>query len=101
LVDGERRRPLAGRIILERLQELFRHRAGRIHSHFGYGIDDPKDEDLAPLQIAKNETVWANLIWDWNKHLRFAWELTYRKTDYAALRDNEGLGAHTQVQWKF
>jgi hypothetical protein len=75
---------------------------GCLHSHLGYGIDDPRDADLAPLQVAHNETLFVNLIWDVNKHLRFAGEATYRKTEYfAPLRDNEGLGLHTQVQWKF
>jgi hypothetical protein len=73
-----------------------------LHSHVGFAQDDPRDEDLATGQIELNETIFANLIWDVNKHLRFAWELTYRQTDWLApLLDNEGFGAHFQTQWKF
>jgi hypothetical protein len=73
-----------------------------LHTHFGFALDDPEDADLAAGQIEKNETVFANLIYDVNKYLRFATELTYRKTDWLApLLNNEGFGAHFQTQWKF
>jgi hypothetical protein len=73
-----------------------------LHSHFGYGMDDPRDEDLAAGQIEQNQTVFANVIWDVNKHLRFAVEFTYRDTDWVApLLDNEGFGAHYQAMWRF
>ncbi len=72
-----------------------------LHTHIGYGIDDPLDRDLAPLQIVRNETYFANLIWDVTRYFRVAWEFTYRETSYKVLRDNDGVGFHTQFQWKF
>jgi hypothetical protein len=72
-----------------------------LHTHWGYGIDDPRDGDLAPTQIAENDTIFANLIWDVTQSFRLANEFTYRTTDYLAFPDNDGFGYHWQMQWKF
>ncbi len=72
-----------------------------LHAHVGYGIDDPLDRDLAPFQRVRNETYFANLILDVTRYFRVAWEFTYRETSYKVLRDNDGVGFHTQFQWKF
>jgi hypothetical protein len=71
------------------------------HTHVGYGIDDPLDRDLAPGQQVRNETYFANLIWDPNKYWRLGWELTYRRTEYTLFRNNDGLGFQTHVQFSF
>ena len=73
----------------------------KLHTHVGYGIDDPLDRDLAPGQPIRNDTYFGNLIWDVSKHLRLGWELTYRKTAYTLFHNNEGFGAQAQVQLKF
>lgn len=72
-----------------------------VHSHIGYGIDDPDNGDIAPGGQLKNETYYANLLWDMNATFRIAYEFTWRKTEYSALRDIEGAGLHTQFQWSF
>ena len=72
-----------------------------LHSHVGYGIDDPLDRDLSPGQTVRNDTYFANLIWDATKHFRLAWEVTYRQTSYTVVPNNDGIGFHTQVQWKY
>jgi hypothetical protein len=73
----------------------------KLHTHVGYGIDDPLDRDLAPGQPVRNDTWFANLIWDVSKHLRLGCEFTYRKTAYTVVPNNEGFGAQVQVQFKF
>lgn len=73
----------------------------KLHSHIGYGIDDPRDGDLAPGQRLRNELYFANLIWDVTQAFRVGGEVTYRKTSYVALRNNDGVGFQMQVQWKF
>lgn len=73
----------------------------RLHTHWGYGIDDPLDRDLAPGQPVRNETYFANLIWDVTKHLRFGFEVTYRKTAYTLVGNNQGVGFQTQMRLKF
>ena len=72
-----------------------------VHTHWGYGIDNPDNGDLAVGQTSYNDTIWANLIWDVTKSFRLANEFTYRTTDYLALPDNDGFGYHWQMQWKF
>ena len=73
----------------------------KLHAHFGYGIDDPLDGDLAPGQPVRNETYFVNLIWNVTKHFQLATEFTYRETAYTLLPNNDGFGIQTQVQFKF
>lgn len=73
----------------------------KLHSHIGYGIDDPLDRDLAPGQRLRNDTYFGNLIWDVTQAFRVSGEVTYRKTSYAGLRNNDGAGFQMQAQWKF
>ncbi|HEX5103024.1 MAG TPA: hypothetical protein VFV87_04395 [Pirellulaceae bacterium] len=74
-----------------------------LHSHFGFGVDDPANSELALGQIGLNQTVFANLIWDLNTSFRIAGELTFRETDYVgpAALSNDGVGIQGQMQWKF
>jgi hypothetical protein len=73
----------------------------RLHTHVGYGLDDPLDRNLAPGQPVRNDTYFANLIWDVTTYFRVAEEFTYRKTAYTVVPNNEGFGFQTQVQYKF
>lgn len=73
----------------------------KLHTHLGYGIDDPWNGDLAPTQTVRNETYYLNLVWDPSKYLRFGWELTYRRTEYLLVRNNDGFGFQTQMQFRF
>lgn len=87
--------------------ETYVYLTPRVHTHVGYGIDNPRDSDLPtdPLAFARgrNETYFANLLWDVNQTFRIGFEFTHRKTDYVSpqLLDNQGPGFHTQLQWLF
>ncbi|MCP4890852.1 MAG: hypothetical protein GY904_30175 [Planctomycetaceae bacterium] len=89
--------------------EIFVYLTPCLHSHLGYGVDDPRDSQvtspdpaaLIPLGRTKNQTYFANMIWDVNSTFRVGGELAYRDTDYLGLPDNDGLGFHTQFQWSF
>jgi hypothetical protein len=78
-----------------------------LHTHVGYGVDDPLDRDLDadPLDSGRvfNSTLYGNILWDLNQAFRIGFEFTWRETNYraAALPDNEGAGFHTQLQWTF
>jgi hypothetical protein len=72
-----------------------------VHVHFGYGVDDPDDGDLAATQITYNETLYGTVFWEVTEALRLGLEISHRETDYVALPDNEGILVHTQVQWSF
>ncbi len=73
----------------------------KLHVHFGYGIDDALDTDLAPGQPTRNQTWFSNVIWDLDKHVRFGIELTYRNTSYVGLGVNDGFGLQTQMRLNF
>jgi hypothetical protein len=83
--------------------EAFYYLTPCLHSHTGYGIDDPIDRDVSQTQLTENSTIFANLLWDVNPTFRVAFEYTYRETKYRSplLLDNEGSGFHTQFQWSF
>jgi hypothetical protein len=49
----------------------------------------------------RNDTWFANLIWDPSKHFRVGCEVTYRKTAYTVVSNNDGVTVQTQVQLKF
>ena len=79
-----------------------------LHSHTGYGIDDPDDDDMTAIPNTLfgrtyNSTFWSNLLWDLDKTFRIAFEVTYRQTEYkeATNLSNEGFGFHTQFAWTF
>jgi hypothetical protein len=81
--------------------EMYYYFTPCVHTHWGYGIDNPSDDTVAPIQVTRNDTFFANWIWDISKSLRVGFEFTYRQTEYAALPDNDGFGVHNQIQWKF
>lgn len=85
--------------------ELYAYLTPCLHSHWGCGIDDPNDGDVDadPLALGRtrNETYFANLLWDLNKSLRLGFEFTWRETEYLVLDNNDGAGYHTQFRWSF
>ena len=82
--------------------EMFVYWNPCLHSHVGYGVDDPVDRDVSLTGPVRNETIFCNLLWDVTQSVRFGFEFTWRETAYqAVLRDNEGAGFHTQFQWSF
>jgi hypothetical protein len=81
--------------------EIYVYWTSCLHTHTGYGIDDPLDSEVAPSQIAENSTLFGNVIWDISKSFRVALEATVRRTDYETLLDNDGVGLQSQFQWKF
>ncbi|MCC9608358.1 hypothetical protein LOC68_10685 [Blastopirellula sp. JC732] len=72
-----------------------------LHSHFGYGVDNPINRDVNVFGRTFNSTYYANALWDVNATFRIGFELTYRETQYRGLNDNEGAGLQTQFQWAF
>lgn len=50
----------------------------------GYGIDDPRDTDLAINQRARNETYWTNAIWRLSEQWESRFEIARQRTNYIA-----------------
>jgi hypothetical protein len=72
-----------------------------VHTHVGYGIDDPIDGDAGPTLPVRNQTYYVTTIWDVTKSFRVGFQVSYLKTNYAVLKDSEAFIFHTQFQWKF
>jgi hypothetical protein len=81
--------------------ELYYYFTDKLHLHTGYGIDAPLRQDLASTQFAKNQTYFANMVWDASKVLQISFEVDYRQTDYIAFRNANGLVFLTQMLWRF
>lgn len=81
--------------------EVYCYVTDQLHLHTGYGIDAPLRQDLAPTQFARNQTYFANLVWDASKVLQISFEVDYRRTDYVTFRNADGLVFLTQMLWRF
>jgi hypothetical protein len=73
----------------------------QVHTHVGYGIDDPIDRDVGVALPIRNQTYYVTTLWDVTKAFRVGFQVSYLKTNYSILKDNQGLVFHGQVQWKF
>jgi len=82
--------------------EMFFYWCGdAVHTHVGYGIDDPRDVDMGPIGPIRNETCYVTTIWDVTKAFRIGFQASYLRTTYAVPSDVEGFIFHTQFLWKF
>ena len=81
--------------------EAYCYFTNQLHLHAGYGIDAPLRQDLAPTQFARNQTYFANLVWEPSKVLQVNFEVDYRMTDYIAFRNASGVVFMTQMLWRF
>lgn len=75
--------------------ELWLRLTSRLTLRGGYGIDDPRNEDLGqfldpgtltPLigQRSRNSVAWISLFYDVTDAFQFAFEVSHRETDYIA-----------------
>ena len=73
----------------------------RVHLHAGYGMDDPQNDDLSPVQILHNQTAYGTFFWDLSRVLQLGFEVDWRATKYfAPLRDADGWLFMGQVLWR-
>jgi hypothetical protein len=80
-----------------------------LHSHFGYGIDDPLDSTvtagLATPKPIRNDFFFGNIIWDVTKNLEVGFEVSRWETSYANIVpiniDNQAMVYQTRVRLKF
>jgi hypothetical protein len=81
--------------------EAYFYFTDQFHLHAGYGLDPPVVRNLGPAQIARNQTYYANLIWDTNRTVQVSAGVQYRKTDYVVLPDADGVVFLMQFLWRF
>jgi hypothetical protein len=86
--------------------EVFFYLTDALHLHCGYGIDQPDADELAVTQIVRNQTYFANFVYDVNKNVQLGLEIDYRLTDFTEFQPNvfldaEGAIIATRFLWKF
>ena len=86
--------------------EVFAYLTDSFHVHVGYGIDDPRDSNLAPTQILRNQTYFCNFVWDLSKTVQLGLQVDYRKTEYMefqpnAFLDADGVIIGSRFLWRF
>jgi hypothetical protein len=54
----------------------------RLHTHLGYGIDNPQNSDIAPGGRTYNHFLFANVFFDVTKKLNFGFEVSNWNTYY-------------------
>lgn len=64
--------------------EIFYNVSSCLTLGVGYGLDNPRDTDLAADQRARNETYWANAIWHINEQWESRFEIAQMETEYVA-----------------
>lgn len=71
--------------------------------HLGYGLDDPRNQDVGfittgindPGQRLYNQVAWANMFWDITESFQLGVEVSHRKTHYLnPLSNDEGVLFH-------
>lgn len=83
--------------------EAYYYWTDTLHSHAGYGIDDPLDRDVSGSQRVRNQFVFGNAIYDVSRNLQLGLEVSHWRTAYRnpALGDNQGWVIHSRVQLRF
>jgi hypothetical protein len=86
--------------------EVYCYLTETLHTHVGYGVDDPRDGDLAATQIRRNETLFVNTIWDISRSMQVSFEVDYRQTAFTefqpgAFRDADGVIFATRFLMQF
>ena len=70
--------------------------------NLGYGVDDPRNQDLGFVnpamgvgQIASNEVAWGNIKYNLTDFFELAFEISYRETQYLVpIADNHAMLYH-------
>jgi hypothetical protein len=75
----------------------------RLHTHWGAGIDDPRDGDVGINQRRQNQFAFGNLIWDATRNLQLALEVSRYDTDWNLVNipSTDAWIYHTRVALKF
>ncbi len=73
-----------------------------LHSHFGYGMDDPLDGDLTAGLARRNKFYFGNILWDVTKSIDVGFEVSRWETGYMdPQQDNQAMVYDTRVRVKF
>lgn len=74
-----------------------------LHTHWGAGIDDPRDGDVGNNQRQQNQFAFGNIIWDVTKNLQLGFEVSRYDTlwNLPNIPSTDAWIFHTRVALKF
>ena len=72
-----------------------------LHTHVGFGIDDPNDDDLSVGRRTQNHFYFANLIWNVSPELEVGIELSWWETRYKGLAPGEAFRVEGAMRYHF
>ncbi|MBY0461425.1 MAG: hypothetical protein K2V38_29260, partial [Gemmataceae bacterium] len=74
-----------------------------LHTHWGGGIDDPRDRDVGNNQRTQNQFAFGNLIWDVTKNLQLGFEVSRYETlwNLPNIPDTHAWIFHSRAALKF
>jgi len=82
--------------------ELWYDWTPKLHSHFGYAVDDPNDNDIAAGGRTYNHFYYANLSYDLTKKFLMGVEVSSWKTLYAGgLAPGESIRTEVMARYAF
>jgi len=81
--------------------EFWYHWTAELHSHVGFGIDDPNDNDLSPGRRTQNHVFWANVVYNVSKVLEVGLETSWWETRYKGLRKGEAARIEFVMRYHF
>ena len=67
----------------------------------GYGIEDPKDENLSGDARTRNDRIFTNFFYNVNDRTTFGVEYSFLRTNYAVSQDMKNHRVNFAVQYRF
>lgn len=81
--------------------ELWYEVTDRVHTHVGFGIDDPRNSDLSTGLRSQNHFWFGNAVFDVTKMFTVGLEVSYWKTKFVGLNDGEAVRIETVMKYRF
>jgi len=81
--------------------EVWYHVTDKVHTHVGFGIDDPRDTDLSAGRRSQNHFWFANAVYDVTELFSIGLEVSHWKTKFVGLADGEAVRIETVMKYRF
>ncbi len=81
--------------------ELWYQATDRVHTHAGFGIDDPRNTDLSAGRRSQNHFWFGNVVFDVTDLFSVGLEVSYWKTKFVGMADGEAVRIETVMKYRF
>ncbi|MHC4877947.1 MAG: hypothetical protein ACYTGL_15930 [Planctomycetota bacterium] len=73
----------------------------RVHTHAGFGIDDPSNSNLSVGRRSQNHFWFGNAVFDVTELFSVGLEVSYWQTRFVGLSDGEAVRIETVMKYRF